>query len=444
MLISYFTEQPYRGVTEEEVLQHGSFFTLPNSRFDAQLGADLYNEYLGEFCYAEELGFDAIAINEHHGNPWCMSATANIFAAVLARITNSVKLMLIGNPLPAHGNPLRIAEELAIIDLVSRGRLIAGWVRGSGPESFFNNRNPAINRELFEEAHDFIIQAWTRPGPWRYEGNHFNYRHVNPWALPLQKPYPPTMIPGVLSTETINWAADRNYPYLGLGTSLAPTAELWEMYAERAAANGFQPGPENFGYLCMVAVGDTEEEALDLARNFLFAHGNRYFAKAEHTLPAGYNSAGAIKRLATQASGGWIGVDREKLLASNGSRGTLTHADFAAARKDIDATLQKMRDNYQIVAGTPEHVIERISTIQRVLRPGTFVVMNVQGDVDTVRRRKNMRLIAEHILPEMRHVADELGLTGPYEVTPGSRLLAAGEKPTAVADPTALDPAPVS
>ncbi len=91
-----------------------------------------------------------------------------------------------------------MAEELAEIDLISRGRLVTGWVRGAGSEQFFNNANPSYNREYFNEAHDFIVQAWTKPGPWRYEGKHFHYRHVNPWALPYQRPHPPIWIPGVL------------------------------------------------------------------------------------------------------------------------------------------------------------------------------------------------------------------------------------------------------
>lgn len=438
MLIGYFTEQPYRGVTEEQVLKHGSYFGISNSNFDRELGSNLYNEYLDEFCYAEELGFDAVCLNEHHGNPFCMSACLNISAAVLARITEKVKLVLIGNPLPAHGNPLRVAEELAQIDLTSRGRLVTGWVRGSGPEHFFNNSNPAINRELFEEAHDFILQAWTRPGPWRYEGTHFHYRHVNPWALPYQQPHPPTMIPGVLSLETIEWAADRNYPYLGLGTSLAPTAELWELYADRVATHGYQAGPENFGYLGMVAVGDTEEEAVELARNFLFAHGNRFFARAEHTLPAGFNSESAIKRLSTQASGGWLGLNREKIMGEDQGQKELTEDDLAKARKDIDAALQTMRDNYQIIAGTPEQVKERVETILRVARPGTFVFMNVQGDVSGERRRKNMRLIAEHVIPHMRALSDELDLPSQYDVKPGSRRLAPGETRVRVTFPEVL------
>ena len=147
----------------------------------------------------------------------------NVEAAILARITKKVRIVLIGNPLPVLKHPLRMAEELAEIDLISRGRLVTGWVRGAGSEQFFNNANPAYNREMFNEAHDFIVQAWTKPGPWRYEGKHFHYRHVNPWALPYQKPHPPMWIPGVLSPETARWCAEHRYPYLGLGTALGPT-----------------------------------------------------------------------------------------------------------------------------------------------------------------------------------------------------------------------------
>ena len=136
----------------------------------------------------------------------------NVEASILARITKRVKIILIGNPLPVIKHPLRMAEELATIDLISRGRLVAGWVRGAGSEQFFNNANPAYNREMFEEAHDFIIQAWTRPGPWRYEGKHFHYRHVNPWVLPYQKPHPPMLIPGVLSPETVLWSRRASLP----------------------------------------------------------------------------------------------------------------------------------------------------------------------------------------------------------------------------------------
>jgi alkanesulfonate monooxygenase SsuD/methylene tetrahydromethanopterin reductase-like flavin-dependent oxidoreductase (luciferase family) len=191
MQIGYFTERPYRGLPEELILKNRAFFAVSNQHFDRDRAAADYHYYLDEYCYAEELGFDALALNEHHGNPICMGSVMNVEAAILAYRTRRARLVLIGNPLPVIKHPLRLAEELAEIDLISRGRLVTGWVRGAGSEQFFNNANPAYNRELFNEAHDFIIQAWTRPGPWRYEGKHFHYRHVNPWALPYQKPHPP-------------------------------------------------------------------------------------------------------------------------------------------------------------------------------------------------------------------------------------------------------------
>ena len=139
--------------------------TLPNSLFDPQLASDLYNRYHEEYQVADEAGFDGIMINEHHTAPFCMQASINITGAVLAKITKRVKILMLGSPLPVVDNPLRLAEELAMIDCISRGRLISGFVRGGGVESLANNVNPAYNRERFEEAHDLIIAAWTRPGP---------------------------------------------------------------------------------------------------------------------------------------------------------------------------------------------------------------------------------------------------------------------------------------
>jgi alkanesulfonate monooxygenase SsuD/methylene tetrahydromethanopterin reductase-like flavin-dependent oxidoreductase (luciferase family) len=436
MLIGYFTERPYRGLSEDEILEHGSYFSMSNSKFDREIANRDYNYYLDENCFAEELGFDAVALNEHHGNPFCMGSTMNLEAAILARITERVRLLLIGNPLPAHRNPLRMAEELAEIDVISKGRLIAGWVRGSGPEQFFNNTNPAYNREMFEEALDFVEQAWTRPGPWRYEGKHFHYRHVNPWVLPYQKPTPPTIIPGVLSLETIEWAAQHAYPYLGLGTSLAPTADLWNSYADRAADCGYQAGPENFAYLTMASVADTEEEAHEVARYHLYANGNGSFARPEYTLPAGFNSPAAIKRLSKMPSGGWLGVSRDKLSGTDNGKGEF---DLAKARGRINDSYERHINNMQIVAGTPDQVIPKIKLMLSVLRPGLLVFMNVQGNCSNERRRRNMELIAKAVLPEIRAHGEQLGLPSMLDVQPGTHRLSPGEQRGPVVDLSALD-----
>jgi len=435
MQIAYFTERPYRGLSEDEVLRQGTFFGMPNSRFDRSLASEDFNQYLNQSQYAEEAGFDGVALNEHHGTPFCMGAVVNMEAAVLARITERVKIYLIGNPIPVHRNPLRLAEELAEIDLISRGRLVAGWVRGSGPEQFCNNVNPALNRELFQEAHDLIVQAWTRPGPWRYEGKHYHYRHVNPWVLPYQEPMPATIIPGVLSPETIEWASDHNYPYVGLATALGPTAELWDIYADRLAERGIQAGPENFGYVCHVHVADTEARAQEIGRNYLFANGNGNFAAAAYTLPAGFNSAAAIQRLSRQRGSGWLGVSRSKLYGD----GPPSDNGLAEQKRKIDQNWIENQRQLTMMAGTPDHLIDRIKLVMRLLRPGVLFISGPFGVVPHEDRMRSLELLGKYVLPELREYARELDLPSMFERKPGSVMIPEGQRRQPVVDRGALD-----
>ena len=436
MQFVHMSERPYRGLTEDEVYEHGSFFTYPNSAFDAQLASDDYNEYFDQAVLAEKVGFDGVGLNEHHGNPFCMGAVLNVEAAVLARITERVKLVLIGNPIPAGRNPLRLAEELAMIDLISRGRLVTGWVRGSGPEQFFNNVNPAFNREMFEEGHDLIVQAWTRPGPWRYEGKHFHYRHVNPWALPLQKPIPATIIPGFLSRETALWAADHNYPYLGLGGPLKASGELSGIYADSFAEKGLQAGPENFGHVVFCYVDETTERAQEVGRALLWAGGNGLFAKAQHTLPAGYNSPGAIQRLASVPQGGWLGVTKDRL--EEDQAGT-KKTSIAATKRRTEETFLRMEQNLQIVVGTPEEVTAKLKIVLQCLRPGILFLMGPFGNISHEDRRRSIQLIGDHVLPELRIESDRLGLTDMFQRQPGSVPLEPGQPRQPVIDQAAID-----
>ena len=438
MLFGYFTERPYRWVNEDEVLEHRGFFALPNSRFDRDKAADDYNFFLDEYCYAEEVGFDALMLNEHHGNPFCMGSVMNVEAAILARITSKAKIVLIGNPLPVLKHPLRMAEELAEIDLISRGRLVTGWVRGAGSEQFFNNANPAYNREMFNEAHDFIIQAWTKPGPWRYEGKHFHYRHVNPWALPYQKPHPQMWIPGVLSPETVHWAAQHNYPYLALVTALSPTCDLLDYYADTAAENGYQAGTENFAYLIGVFCADTDEKAQELGKGFVWGGGASAFSRPEHTLPPGYNSKNAIRLLAQRPSGGWVGVDSDRLKEAQQGRKKQKSTDLGEVRRKLEKSYQRAQDDYLMIVGSPKTVIEKIKTMIRVLRPGTFACFQVQGPVGNEDRLNSIRLMGQEVIPAVKEYAKEIELVDQFTRVPGSVKLTPGTRRLPVVDRTPL------
>ncbi len=179
MFLMRFTERAYVNYTEEEVrnsLNSTVRLTFSTPPFDPQLGSELYNTYLDEYEYCETIGFDGLMLNKHHNTPTCMAAAMNLEAAILARTTKEPKIVLLGNPLPIFDNPVRLAEELAEIDMISRGRLVSGFVRGTGVESLATNTNPLYNRERFEEAHDLVIKTWTTPGPFRWEGEHYQFR----------------------------------------------------------------------------------------------------------------------------------------------------------------------------------------------------------------------------------------------------------------------------
>jgi alkanesulfonate monooxygenase SsuD/methylene tetrahydromethanopterin reductase-like flavin-dependent oxidoreductase (luciferase family) len=412
MHIMWFTERAYHCLPEDEVLKLRSFFGVPNRFFDPQKGAVLLNQYLDEKIYTDELGtFDGVMLNEHHGTPFCMGAVMDVEAAVLARCTSKVKIVLLGNPLPVVANPVRLAEELAMIDLISGGRLVPGWVRGAGSEQLANNANPAYNREYFEEAHDLVLAAWTRPGPFRWEGKHFNFRFVNPWVLPLQKPHPPIWIPGLISPETVRWCAEHRYPYVALATMLEPTLEMWRLYTDRAAEMGYQAGPENFGYLQPIFVHETDEKADEMGRHFLFGGGFSHFARPEWMFPPGYNSKAAIRRLSS-------------LYANPNTPGlsfvSQDHTeDLSALRKTIHDAYDGSKQSLQMIAGTPDTVIPKLKKVLSVLRPGIFSFW-LDGPAPAKDRMISLRLLGTEVIPRMREIGRELGLVGPFERKPGS------------------------
>jgi len=428
MQFMWFTERAYHDIPEDEVIRSRSFFGLPNTHFDPQKGSDLLNQYLDEKIYSEEPEeFDAVMLNDHHATPFCVGSVMDVEASVLARATKRLRIVLLGNPIPTVANPLRLAEELAMIDLISRGRLVPGFIRGAGSEQLANNANPAFNREYFDEAHDLIIQAWTLPGPFRFEGKHFHYRFVNPWVKPLQQPHPPIWIPGLVSPDTVMWCAKKRYPYIALATFLEPTTELWDIYTKTAAREGYQAGPENFGYLQPVFVAGNQQHGEEMGKRFLFGGGFAHFAKAEWMFPPGYNSKAATQRMARQFAN--PNLPGKSIMPS----GDEEVVDVLAAKQAIYASYAETRENLQMIAGTPEHVIPRLKKVLSVLRPGIFTFW-LDGPVPAKDRMECLRLLGTEVIPALREHGRALGLVDPFERKPGSRSLAASGAPDPVAD----------
>jgi alkanesulfonate monooxygenase SsuD/methylene tetrahydromethanopterin reductase-like flavin-dependent oxidoreductase (luciferase family) len=391
MHLMYFTEQPMSAYPEQAGRDFGATALMfSNKHFDPVAGSRLYNEYLEHYRLAEDAGFDGIMLNEHHNAPFCMQAKCNVFASILAAHTKRVKIVLLGNPLPLSEDPLRLAEELAMIDMISKGRLVSGFVRGGGQEQLATGVNPAYNRERFEEAHQIIVKAWTETGPLRWEGNHYHHRVVNPWAVPLQTPHPRVWIPGVVSRETIVWAAKKRYPYIALSTGIEATKKIWEVYDQVAREAGYESGPENRGYLQQIHVAETEEKALANAKQFRWMQGE--FTGLAHPVwssPSGYFTPSSRTAFVEYAVG---------------RRSNPRGAEFE----------DQIRDG-RIIYGTPKTVMPRLRRLLEETRPSILGFWAADGFVSDADTRSCIKLMGQEVLPAVRDVGKELGLWSPFE-----------------------------
>jgi alkanesulfonate monooxygenase SsuD/methylene tetrahydromethanopterin reductase-like flavin-dependent oxidoreductase (luciferase family) len=221
------------GYTEK---YRAAWVVLPNTYFDPKKGHELYNRYLDELELAAELGFDGISVNEHHQNAYGLMPSPVVTAAALSRRVKQARIAILGSAFCLREHPLNIAEEHAMIDCITGGRLISGMVRGIGAEYYSTGNNPAFSHARFQEAHDLVVQAWTKPGPFAFEGKFYHFEYVNMWPRPYQQPHPPIWAPSTGSTETIEWAAhpSHKYTYLQAYSPTQSVARYLNYYRECA------------------------------------------------------------------------------------------------------------------------------------------------------------------------------------------------------------------
>jgi len=313
MRVWYFSEMAYHPAWEEG-LQRGSLrVVLPNSNYDPQIGHQLLNRYLDEFALCDEVGLD-IMVNEHHSTSTCLTISVPMALAIIARETKRARLLSLGTPIANRPDPVRVAEEMAWLDVLSGGRLEMGLVKGAPYEIAPANSNPANLMRRYWEAHDLILKAMsTTDGPFSWEGEFFHYRNVNIWPRPLQQPTPPVWMTG-LSVETGRMAAERGH-VVGTLLSLSAAGPMFEAYRQRARELGRPAGPDRFAYAAVVGVGTTREEGRRRA-NLAADYVRTSPVVAEpFTNPPGYNSLAA--NIAMLKAGGRRG-------------GFLDHADTVA------------------------------------------------------------------------------------------------------------------
>ena len=373
--VFFHSQQPYVHVKEEDISNYDSGrLGFPNTYFDPEKAHVLYNNYHEEYALADESGIDGIMTNEHHSAYWNMKPSANIDAAVISRITKRARIAILGNIIPIN-NPIRMAEELAMLDCYSGGRLVSGFVRGGAVETLQAGLDPTENRERFEEAHDLIIKCWTTPGPFRWEGKYYHHRAVNPWVLPIQKPHPPIWFPGGSSPESVIWAASRGYTYVNLGALMDLTLELKNIYIDTANSIGFKPGPEHFGYQLRALVADTDEEAQSIGRSFLWNAAYRMKGPSEHNDPPGYQS-----RIANTMS-------RRR---AGGPERMMSYEDL----QEVGA----------IVVGSPATVIRKLSNTITKLNPGYLILIGSDGNIPHKHVMRSIELLGKEVIPALHEI----------------------------------------
>ncbi len=389
----WFHLMPYMDLPDDFREKHPSIWVDIDSRlFDPERAHVMYNEFMDELEYAAEMGFDAICVNEHHSNGYGLMPSPNLIATALARRTSDTAICVLGNSLALYNPPTRIAEEMAMIDCISGGRLIAGFPLGTPMDTCFAyGQNPSELRQRYLEAHELIMRAWQEPETFAFNGRFNQQRYVNIWPRPVQKPHPPVWIPGGGAVETLRWCGEMDYVFCALSYFGYDAAKgVLEAYWKQIDDLGKDRNPFRAGYLQFVGVAETHDEAMRLYKE----PAEYFYARCLHldlrfAAPPGYTTESTIR---------WR------------VQGQIEKVARAAARDKVWGTAQKFHDIVDrgyLVAGSPDEVAERLREIATDLNVGQLLLLLQFGNMDRQLATYNTRLFAEKVMPQVRDLFED-------------------------------------
>jgi alkanesulfonate monooxygenase SsuD/methylene tetrahydromethanopterin reductase-like flavin-dependent oxidoreductase (luciferase family) len=297
----FFHNNAYSEIPPDAERYHATWVDYPNAVFDPEVGHKLYQRHLRLYRLAEELGFDGVAINEHHNTQFSMTPACSVLAGALTVLTNRVRILVAGVPINL-AYPNRVAEEYAMLDVLSGGRMEYAFPLGTGMEYWANagDVNPVTARARFRESLEVILAAWREDGPQRFEGEFFNYRYLNPWPKPFQKPHPKIFIVGSGSVETVELAVEFEAGYSAVFVPIPGQLRAFERMRAIAAEKGRTVPPDDIMVVAMVHVADSDAEAVSSMRPYVekfFDWSHRVPPK--FLLPPGYVSRAEFLRRAS-------------------------------------------------------------------------------------------------------------------------------------------------
>ncbi len=385
MKFTWFNLMPWPYLPDDFREKHHSVWVDIDSKlFDPVKSHEVYNTYLDLLEYAATLGFDAIGANEHHQNGYGLMPSPNLIAASLARRTDDVALLVLGASIALYNPPLRVAEEFAMLDCISGGRLVAGFPVGTSMDTnYCYGTIPALTREKYREAHELIMRAWHEREPFAFNGRYTKLRYVNIWPRPIQQPHPPIHIPGGGSIETYDFCIDNTYSYSYLSfTGYLRAKALLQGYWDRVAERGVDTSPYRAGFAQTICVADTDAEAERLYSQ----HMHYFYNRCLHVYP-GFADAPGYRTIKTIQKG--------------------VLSQYAPLAGFQNLTWKDLVEGGHIIAGSPETVRQRMEDMIQGLHVGNVFCLLHVGDMPKEKCMYSTKLFAEKVMPKLRGLFPE-------------------------------------
>ena len=387
MKVCMFHLMPYRDLPPDFGERYKSAYIDPLwfDIADPQRVGQYYNWTLDEFVYAARAGMHGLCTNQHHQNVYGFMANPSLMGSVLAKLTSDrdVAIVQLGSTLPSTSPPTRIAEEYALIDCISGGRLVAGFPAGLPTDATISNGViPVEQRERYREALELVLKAWCARDIFAWNGKHYQLPMVNLWPRPIQQPHPPIWIPGSGSASTVEFVVDRDDCFCHLSYYGARNAHsLGDYFWETVEQRGRDANPYRLGFLQLIGVSETDAQAQEYA-----PHVEYFFHKLLYT-PTYY-----------QAIPGY--QDYPSML----------RALKAPLRERFDLRNLKYGDFIErgfLIAGSPATVRDHlIEGVQR-LRIGHLLALLHFGSMPHELCLKNIDLFCREVLPHLEPLWDD-------------------------------------
>ncbi|MBJ8347077.1 LLM class flavin-dependent oxidoreductase [Antrihabitans sp. YC2-6] len=396
MKVNYFQQVPYRQLPDDFEQRYESVVTTPYfdvTTSDNVIGA--FRQSIDELMHAARAGFDGLLVTEHGQSSYDMAPNPNIVESAVAYATEieniATAIYPVGRSLGKSREPIRVAEELAMIDAISSGRLVSGFPVGLAYDANINNGvPPAQTRQRFDENLELVLKAWTEREAFPWNGRFAQHAAVNIWPRPIQQaPHPPVWITGIGNPKTMQMTIDREFGfnYFGWFGLKVTGRRIFDRFWELLDKSGKDANPYRLGFMQTICVADTDAKAEALYAK----HAEYFFQKGIGSIP--------MQRLALPG-----GIDIRGVEAIMRDPG-----DFGIYNKMRTASFADLVDAGSVICGSPDTVAEQLIAYAREYRIGNLHAMLQFGSMPHDLAKDNIDLFASAVMPRLKQVWDDEG-----------------------------------